>query len=41
VKGQNVLVFKVINEKNNWQGAARFMKDGAPAKNVRISLTPQ
>jgi uncharacterized Zn ribbon protein len=41
VKGQNVLVFKVINEKNNWQGAARFMKDGAAVKNIKISLTPQ
>ena len=41
VKGQNVLVFKVINEKNNWQGAARFIKDGAGVKNVKISVTPQ
>ena len=41
VKGQNVLVFKVINEKNNWQGCARFVKDGAGVKNIRISLTPQ
>ena len=40
-KGQNVLVFKVINEKNNWQGCARFTKDGAPVKNLKISLTPQ
>lgn len=40
-KGQNVLMFKVINEKNNWQGCARFMKDGAAVKNIRISLTPQ
>jgi uncharacterized Zn ribbon protein len=40
-KGQNVLVFKVINEKNNWQGSARFMKDGAGVKNIKISLTPQ
>jgi uncharacterized Zn ribbon protein len=40
-KGQNVLVFKVINEKNNWQGCARFIKDGAGVKNLRISLTPQ
>jgi uncharacterized Zn ribbon protein len=40
-KGQNVLVFKVINEKNNWQGCARLIKDGAAVKNVRISLTPQ
>ena len=41
VKGQNVLVFKVINEKNNWQGSARFIKDGAGVRNVRISLTPE
>ncbi|HLY12419.1 MAG TPA: hypothetical protein VKW04_24160 [Planctomycetota bacterium] len=40
-KGQNVLVFKVLNEKNNWQGCARFMKDGAAVKNIKISLTPQ
>lgn len=40
-KGQNVLVFKVINEKNNWQGAARFMQNGAPVKNIKISLAPQ
>jgi uncharacterized Zn ribbon protein len=41
VKGQNVVVFKVINEKNSWQGAARFLKDGVGVKNVRISLTPE
>ena len=40
-KGQNVLVFKVVNEKNNWQGCARFMKDGTPVKNIRIALAPQ
>ncbi len=40
-KGQNLLVFKVLNEKNNWQGCARFMKDGSPVKNVKISLTPE
>ena len=40
-KGQNVLVFKVINEKNNWQGAARFLQNGAPVKNLKISMTPQ
>lgn len=40
-KGHNVLVLKVINEVNNWQGCARFLKDGAPAKNLRISLAPQ
>jgi len=41
LKGQNVLVFKVINEKNNWQGSARFIKDGAGVKNLKISLTPE
>jgi uncharacterized Zn ribbon protein len=40
-KGQNVLVLKVINEKNNWQGCARFLKEGSPVKNIKISLTPQ
>jgi len=40
-KGRNVLVLKVINEVNNWQGCARFLKDGAPVKNLRISLTPR
>jgi hypothetical protein len=40
-KGRNVLVLKVINEVNNWQGCARFLKNGAPVKNIRISLSPQ
>jgi len=39
--GLNVLVLKVINEVNNWQGCARFLKDGAPVKNLRISLAPR
>jgi hypothetical protein len=40
-KGQNVLMLKVINEVNNWQGCARFLKGGAPVKNITVSLTPQ
>ena len=40
-KGQNVLMLKVVNEVNNWQGCARFLKDGAPVKNIKVSLTPQ
>jgi hypothetical protein len=40
-KGQNVLVLKVINEVNNWQGCARFLQGGAPVKNLRISIAPQ
>jgi uncharacterized Zn ribbon protein len=41
VKGQNVLVFKVINEKNNWQGAARFLKDGTGVRNLKIAAAPE
>jgi len=40
-KGQNVLVLKVINEVNNWQACARFLKDGAPVKNLQISTAPK
>lgn len=40
-KGQNVLVLKVINEVNNWQACARFLKDGAPVKNVQVSIAPK
>lgn len=40
-KGQNVLVFKVINEKNNWQGAARFLQNGAPVTTLKITPAPQ
>jgi hypothetical protein len=41
VKGQNVLVLKVVNEVNNWQGCVRFTQNGVGVKNIRISLTPQ
>jgi uncharacterized Zn ribbon protein len=40
-KGQNVLVLKVINEVNNWQGCARFLKDGVAVKNIKIAGAPQ
>ena len=40
-KGVNVLVFKVINEKNNWQGAARFLQNGAPVTTLKITPAPQ
>lgn len=41
-KGENVLILKVINEKNNWQGCARFTdKAGAAIKNLKIALAPQ
>jgi hypothetical protein len=41
VQGQNVLVLKVINEVNSWQGCARFLRGTAPVTNLKISLTPQ
>ena len=41
-KGENLLVFKVINEKNNWQGCARFTdKTGTAIKTLKIALAPQ
>ncbi len=40
-KGQNVLMLKVINEVNNWQACARFVRGTAPARDLKISLTPQ
>ena len=40
-KGQNILVLKVINEVNNWQACARFLKNGAPVKNLQIATAAQ
>src|SRR3954469_1681248 len=41
-KGINTIVFKVINENNNWQGAIRFTtKDGTAIKDFKVQLTPQ
>ncbi len=40
-KGTNVIVFKITNEQNSWQGAMRFLdKSGKPLKNLRIKLQP-
>jgi hypothetical protein len=39
-KGINVLVLKVINEENNWQGSVRFLAaDGTRVTNLKISTT--
>ena len=39
--GVNVIVFKIINEQNSWQGAMRFLdKVGAPVKELKIKLSP-
>jgi len=40
-KGQNVLVLKVINEVNNWQGCARFLRKDVPVTNIRIAQSPR
>lgn len=40
-KGVNVIVFKVFNEQNSWQGAVRFLdKSGVPLTNLKIKLSP-
>jgi len=41
-RGENVLVFKVVNEKGGWQGCVRFTdKSGAPVKAIQAGRTPQ
>ncbi len=40
-KGVNVLVLKVANEENNWQGSARFLdKSGKPVTDVKVQTQP-
>ena len=40
-QGINVIVFKIINEQNAWQGAMRLTdKAGQPLKGVRIRSSP-
>ena len=39
--GVNVLVFKVINETNNWQGCVRLVdKDGKALSDVKVKTEP-
>ena len=39
-KGVNVVVFKVWNDSNNWQGCVRLLtKDDKPVTNVKVRLT--
>ena len=41
-KGINVIIFKVVNEQNAWQGAMRLLdKTGAPLKDIKIKLSPE
>jgi hypothetical protein len=39
-KGVNTIVFKIINEKNDWGGCLRFQKDGKPVTDYAVKLTP-
>jgi hypothetical protein len=40
-KGVNTIVFKVINEKNDWGACLRFQsKDGKPVTDVKVQLAP-
>lgn len=40
-KGVNVLVLKVVNEENNWQGSVRFLDAaGKPVTDVKVETKP-
>lgn len=40
-KGVNVIIFKIFNEQNSWQGAMRFLdKSAVPLTNLKIKLSP-
>jgi len=40
-KGVNVIVFKIINEQNSWQGAIRLLdQSGAPLPGLKIKRAP-
>ena len=39
--GTNVIVFKVINETNNWQGCVRLVdKDTKPVADLKLKTAP-
>jgi WD40 repeat protein/serine/threonine protein kinase len=41
-QGTNVLLFKVVNELEKWEGCARFVDlEGNPAKGLHMSLAPE
>ena len=41
MKGQNILMLKVVNEVNSWQACARFLKGDTPVRDITIALAPQ
>ena len=41
-KGVNVLVFKLVNEKEDWSGCARFTdKNGQFIKKLKVTSAPE
>jgi hypothetical protein len=41
-QGTNVLLFKVVNERQDWQGCLRFVDgSGRPVQGLRLRLTPE
>jgi hypothetical protein len=41
-EGSNVLVFKVVNEPDRWEGCVRLVDEaGRPAQGIRVTLTPE
>ena len=42
LKGQNVIILKIANEKGNWGGCLRFMdKNGTPIRHLLLSSMPR
>ncbi len=40
-RGVNVLLFKVVNERGQWEGLARLLDEaGRPVQGLRVKLTP-
>jgi hypothetical protein len=40
-RGENYVLFKVVNEKQGWQGCLRLTdRSGSPVRGLRVSLTP-
>lgn len=40
-KGANILVLKVVNEENNWQGSVRFLDTaGKPVTDIKVETQP-
>jgi hypothetical protein len=41
-RGENLLVFKVVNEKGGWQGCIRFTdRNNQPIRTLQVATSPQ